>query len=60
MVFAAAVLKEIFDIGFLQPAGTVKAMIYLGTLLVLLYGYAWVFATFTEAYTDTADCAWTL
>jgi peptidoglycan/LPS O-acetylase OafA/YrhL len=53
MVFAAAVLKEIFDIGFLQPAGTVKAMIYLGTLLVLLYGYAWVFATFTEAYTDT-------
>ena len=53
MVFAAAVLKEIFDIGFwLQPTGTAKAMIYLGALLVLLYGYAWIFAAFTEAYTD--------
>jgi hypothetical protein len=53
-------LKEIFDIGFLQPAGTVKAMIYLGTLLVLVYGYAWVFATFTEAYTDTVRLRLTL
>jgi len=53
MVFAAAALKEIFDIGFwLQPTGTVDAMIYLGALLALLYGYSWIFAAFTEAYTD--------
>jgi peptidoglycan/LPS O-acetylase OafA/YrhL len=53
MVFAAAVLKEIFGIGFLsQPEGTVNAMIYLGALLIILYGYAWIFAAFTESYTD--------
>jgi peptidoglycan/LPS O-acetylase OafA/YrhL len=53
MVFAAAALKEIFDIGFwLRPTGTVDAMIYLGALLALLYGYSWIFAALTEAYTD--------
>jgi hypothetical protein len=53
MVFAAAVLKEKFDIGFLlQPTGTVNAIIYLGALLMILYGYAWIFAAFTESYTD--------
>jgi hypothetical protein len=53
MVFAAAALKEIFDIGFwLQPTRTVDAMIYLGALLALLYGYSWILAALTEAYTD--------
>jgi peptidoglycan/LPS O-acetylase OafA/YrhL len=51
MVFVAVVAKEVFDIGFVRPTGT--PMIYIGALLVLLYGYAWIFAAFTEAYTDT-------
>ena len=51
MVFVAVVMKEVFDIGFVRPTGT--PMIYIGALLVLLYGYACIFAAFTEAYTDT-------
>jgi peptidoglycan/LPS O-acetylase OafA/YrhL len=53
MVFMAAVLKEVFDIGFGQQS-TGTSIVYLGTLLVIIYGYAWIFAVFTEAYTDAA------
>jgi hypothetical protein len=51
MVFIAAVLKEAFNIGFLRER-SVTTIIYLGILLLLLYGYAWIFAAFTEAQTD--------
>jgi peptidoglycan/LPS O-acetylase OafA/YrhL len=52
MVFIAALLKEAFNIGFLREP-SVTTMIYLGTLLLLIYGYAWIFAAFTEAHTDS-------
>jgi peptidoglycan/LPS O-acetylase OafA/YrhL len=51
MVFIAAFLKETFQIGFLRER-SVTTVIYLGILLLLLYGYAWIFAAFTEAQTD--------
>jgi peptidoglycan/LPS O-acetylase OafA/YrhL len=51
MVFMAAFLKAVFDIGFLQKP-TASAVMYMGVLVVLLYGYAWIFAAFTEAHTD--------
>jgi peptidoglycan/LPS O-acetylase OafA/YrhL len=51
MVFIAVFLRQVFDIDFLQPPAIVP-MIYAGGLLVILYGYAWIFATFTEAYTN--------
>ena len=51
MVFVAAFMKSVLDIGFgRQP--TVAAMIYAGALLVILYGYAWIFAAFTEVHTN--------
>jgi hypothetical protein len=49
MVFVAAFMKSVLDIGFgRQP--TVAAMIYAGALLAILYGYAWIFAAFTEVH----------
>ena len=52
MVFIAAFMKDVLDIGFgRQP--TVAAMTYAMALLVILYGYAWIFAAFTEAHTNT-------
>jgi peptidoglycan/LPS O-acetylase OafA/YrhL len=51
MVFVAAFMKSVLDIGFgRQP--TVAAMIYAGALLVILYGYAWIVAAFTEVHTN--------
>ena len=51
MVFVAAFMKSVLDIGFgRQP--TVAAMIYAGALLVILYGYAWIFAALTEVHTN--------
>jgi peptidoglycan/LPS O-acetylase OafA/YrhL len=51
MMFAAAMMKDVFDVGFSrQPS--VAALVYAGALLTILYGYAWIFATFTEAHTD--------
>ena len=51
MVFIAAFIKDVLDIGFgLQSL--VTATIYAGALLVILYGYAWIFAAFTEVYTN--------
>jgi len=52
MVFAAALLKEVFGIRFLRPPG-VTGLIYAGALLMVLYVYAWVFAVLTEAHTST-------
>jgi peptidoglycan/LPS O-acetylase OafA/YrhL len=52
MVFVAAFMKDVLDIGFgRQP--TVAAMTYVVALFVILYGYAWIFAAFTEAHTNT-------
>ena len=51
MVFIAAFLKDAFNVEFLREP-SVTTMIYLGILLLLLYGYAWIFAAFTEAHTD--------
>ena len=51
MVFIAAFLKDAFNVEFLREP-SVTTMIYLGILLLLLYGYAWIFAVFTEAHTD--------
>jgi len=51
MMFAVALMKDVLDVGFLrQPS--VGALIYMGVLLVILYGYAWIFAAFTEAHTN--------
>jgi peptidoglycan/LPS O-acetylase OafA/YrhL len=52
MVFVAAFLQDVFSIGF-SPQLTVATMIYAGALLAFLYGYAWIFAAFTEAHTNT-------
>jgi len=51
MVFVAVFMKEVLGIAFLQPPG-IAAVIYAGALLALLYAYAWIFAAFTEAYTN--------
>jgi peptidoglycan/LPS O-acetylase OafA/YrhL len=51
MVFLAAFMKDVLDIGFARQPG-VAATIYAGALLVTLYGCAWIFAAFTEAHTD--------
>jgi peptidoglycan/LPS O-acetylase OafA/YrhL len=52
MMFVAAFMKDVLDIGFgRQP--TVAAITYAVALLVILYGYAWIFAAFTEAHTNT-------
>jgi peptidoglycan/LPS O-acetylase OafA/YrhL len=52
MVFAAALLKEVFGTSFLRPPG-VTGLIYGGALLMVLYVYAWFFAVLTEAHTST-------
>jgi peptidoglycan/LPS O-acetylase OafA/YrhL len=51
MVFLAAFMKDVLDIGFARQPG-VAATIYAGALLVTLYGCAWIFAALTEAHTD--------
>jgi hypothetical protein len=51
MVFIAAFIKDVLDIGFGRQS-LLTATIYAGALLVILYGYAWIFATFTEVYTN--------
>jgi peptidoglycan/LPS O-acetylase OafA/YrhL len=52
MVFLAAFMNDVLDIGFTRQPD-VATMVYGGTLLAMIYGYAWVFAEFTEAHTDT-------
>lgn len=51
MVFTAVFLRQVFDIDFLRPPG-ILPVIYAAGLLVILYGYAWIFAVFTEAHTN--------
>jgi peptidoglycan/LPS O-acetylase OafA/YrhL len=52
MVFLAAMMKDVLHIGFLrQPS--VGALAYATALLLIIYGYARVFAALTEAHTDT-------
>jgi len=51
MVFLAAFMKDVLDIGFVRQP-TVATMIYAGALLTILYAYAWAFASFTEAHTS--------
>jgi peptidoglycan/LPS O-acetylase OafA/YrhL len=51
MVFIAAFMKAVLDIGFLRRPN-LATMIYVGALLAMLYGYAWIFAAFTEAHTN--------
>jgi peptidoglycan/LPS O-acetylase OafA/YrhL len=51
MVFVAAFLKEFFDIEFSRQP-TTDVIIYIGALVTILYGYAWLFAYLTEAHTD--------
>jgi peptidoglycan/LPS O-acetylase OafA/YrhL len=51
LVFVAAMMKDVFHIGFLrQPS--VGTLAYAMALLLILYGYAWIFAAVTEAHTD--------
>jgi peptidoglycan/LPS O-acetylase OafA/YrhL len=52
MVFLAAFMNDALDIGFTRQPD-VATMVYGGTLLAMIYGYAWVFAKLTEAHTDT-------
>jgi peptidoglycan/LPS O-acetylase OafA/YrhL len=52
MVFLAAFMNDVLDIGFTRQPD-VATMVYAGTLLAMIYGYAWIFAEFTEAHTDT-------
>ena len=51
MVFVVAVMKDVLDVEFLRQPN-VGALIYAASLLAILYGYAWVFAAFTEARTN--------
>jgi peptidoglycan/LPS O-acetylase OafA/YrhL len=51
MVFTAVFLRQVFDIDFLRPPG-ILPVIYAAGLLVILYGYAWIFAVITEAHTN--------
>jgi peptidoglycan/LPS O-acetylase OafA/YrhL len=51
LIFVAAMMKDVFNVGFLrQPS--VTAIVYASALVAILYGYAWIFAVFTEARTD--------
>jgi peptidoglycan/LPS O-acetylase OafA/YrhL len=59
MVFAAAFMKDVLDIGFDQQP-TAAAMPYAVALLMLLYGYAWIFAAFTEVHTNAVRSRLTL
>jgi peptidoglycan/LPS O-acetylase OafA/YrhL len=51
MVFISVFMKEVFGTAFLRPPG-LAAVLYAGALLLVLYGYAWAFAAFTEAHTN--------
>ena len=51
MVFIAAFIKDVLDVGFGRQS-IVTATIYAGALLAILYGYAWIFAAFTEVHTN--------
>jgi peptidoglycan/LPS O-acetylase OafA/YrhL len=51
MVFVAAMMKDVFNIGFPRPA-SVGALVYAAAFLMAIYGYAWIFAALTEAHTD--------
>jgi peptidoglycan/LPS O-acetylase OafA/YrhL len=51
MVFIAAFIKDVVDVGFGRQS-IVTATIYAGALLAILYGYAWIFAAFTEVHTN--------
>ena len=51
IVFAAAFMKDVLDIGF-ERQPTAATIIYALALLVILYGYAWLFAALTEVHTD--------
>jgi peptidoglycan/LPS O-acetylase OafA/YrhL len=51
MVFVAAMMKDVFDIGFPRQASG-GALVYAAALLVAIYGYAWIFAALTEAHTN--------
>ena len=52
MVFVAVVFKDVFDISFERPP-SVAALLYGAASLVIIYGFAWIFASATEAHTDT-------
>jgi peptidoglycan/LPS O-acetylase OafA/YrhL len=59
IVFLAAFMKDVLDIGFERPP-SVATMIYAGALLAMLYGYAWIFAACTEAHTSAVRSRLTL
>jgi len=52
MVFVAAVFKDVFDISF-RRTPSVATLLYGVASLVIIYGFAWIFASATEAHTDT-------
>jgi peptidoglycan/LPS O-acetylase OafA/YrhL len=52
MVFVAAVFKDVFDISSARPP-SVAALLYGAASMVFIYGFAWIFASATEAHTDT-------
>ena len=52
MVFVAAVFKDVFDISF-RRSPSVATLLYGVASLVIIYGFAWIFASATEAHTHT-------
>ena len=51
LLFIASFMKDYLGIGFERQAN-IATMIYGGALLLMVYGYAWIFAAFTEAHTN--------
>jgi peptidoglycan/LPS O-acetylase OafA/YrhL len=51
MVFMAAFMNAVFGIGYLRQPN-LTTIVYGGALLTMVYGYAWIFAGFTEAHTN--------
>ena len=52
MVFVAADFKDVFDISF-RRSPSVATLLYGVASLVIIYGFAWIFASATEAHTHT-------
>jgi len=51
IVFIAAFMNAVFGIGYLRQPN-LTTIVYGGVLLAMVYGYAWIFAGFTEAHTN--------
>jgi hypothetical protein len=51
VVFIAAFMNAVFGIGYLRQPN-LTTIVYGGALLTMVYGYAWIFAGFTEAHTN--------